>query len=335
VLAQIPSGEAFNLDYSSPKEYIIAGITVTGVKYLDNNVLIMLSGLTIGDKVKVPGDKITQAIRKLWDQGLFEDVKISISQIVDNQLYLNFYLKERPRLNHFSFNGIKKSDADNIREKIHISKGEYVTENMIMRTKNIIRKYYTDKGFLNADVEIVQKKDTSSSNEVSLTIDIHRNGKVRVYNILIHGNHNLTTEQLKAGMKKTKEKGVFNPMNDIDKMLYQIATAVFRIDFGEIANIVEKHAYNNIRFRIFKSAKFIREDYNEDKDLLITKYNNQGYRDAKIIKDSVSKNDDNTVSIDIWVEEGPKYYFRNITWVGNTKYPKKGIPMTKVHLKLH
>ena len=126
-VAQIPSGNAINIDYTSPKEYIIAGITVTGVKYLDNNVLIMLSGLNIGDKVKIPGDKITQAIRKLWDQGLFEDVKISIAQIVDNQLYLNFYLKEMPRLSHFSFTGIKKADADNIREKIHISKGEYVT----------------------------------------------------------------------------------------------------------------------------------------------------------------------------------------------------------------
>ena len=151
--------KTFNIDYTAPKEYIIAGITVTGVKYLDNNVLIMLSGLNIGDKVKIPGDKITQAIRKLWDQGLFEDVKISISQIVDNQLYLNLYLRERARLSHFSFNGIKKSDADNIREKIHLSKGEYVTDNMIMRTRNIIRKYFTDKGFLNADVEVIPKKD--------------------------------------------------------------------------------------------------------------------------------------------------------------------------------
>jgi outer membrane protein insertion porin family len=321
VCAQIPSGEPINIDYSSPKEYIIAGITISGVKYLDNNVLIMLSGLTIGDKVKIPGDKITGAIRKLWDQGLFEDVKISITQIVDNQLYLNFYLRERPRLNHFSFTGVKKGDADNIREKIHISKGEYVTENMIMRTKNIIRKYYTDKGFLNADVDVIAKKDSASSNEVNLDIGVHRNGKVRVYNIIIHGNHNLTTEQLKASLKKTKEKGIFNPMNDLDKMIYQIATAIFHVDFGEIANVVEKHAYNNIRFRIFKSAKFIRDDYSEDKDLLIARYNNAGYRDAKIIKDSISRNDDNTVSIDIWVEEGPKYFFRNITWVGNTKYP--------------
>jgi outer membrane protein insertion porin family len=320
VNAQVSSGDAMKIDYSSPKEYIIAGITVSGVKYLDNNVLIMLSGLAVGDNVKIPGEKITQSVRKLWDQGLFEDVKINVAQIVDNQVYLNIYLKERPRLSHFSFNGIKKSDADNIREKIHISTGEYVTDNMIMRTKNIIRKYYNDKGYLNADIEIIAKRDSSSSNQVSLLMDIHRNGKVKVYSITIHGNHNMTTEQIKASMKKTKEKGVFNPMNDLDKMIYEMAAAVFGIDFNEIANVIEKHAYNNIRFRIFKSAKFIKEDYDEDKNLLIAKYNTLGYRDAKIIRDSVSKNSDKTVSVDIWVDEGPKYYFRNVTWVGNTKY---------------
>jgi outer membrane protein insertion porin family len=320
VKAQISSGEGINIDYAAPKEYIIAGITVTGVKYLDNNVLIMLSGLTLGDKVKIPGDKITQSIRKLWEQGLFEDVKVSVTQIVDNQLYLNIYLKERPRLSHFSFNGIKKSDADNIREKIHITKGEYVTDNLIMRTKNIILKYYYDKGFLNTEVNVIQKRDSASSNEVSLTFDIARNGKVKVYSITIHGNSSITTEQIKATMKKTKEEGLFNPMNDIDKMVYSMASSVYHVDFDEIANDVEHHAVNNVRIRIFKSAKFIREEYEEDKNLLITKYNSLGYRDAKIIRDSIGKNPDNTVSVDIWVEEGPKYYFRNITWVGNSKY---------------
>ncbi|MCX6247470.1 MAG: BamA/TamA family outer membrane protein [Bacteroidetes bacterium] len=321
VNAQITSGDAVPIDYTSPKEYIIGGITVSGVKYLDNNVLIMLSGLTIGDKVRIPGEKITQAIRKLWDQGLFEDVKISIAQISDNQVYLNIYLKERPRLSHFSFNGIKKSDADNIREKIHISKGEYVTDNMVIRTKNIIRKYYTDKGYLNAEVDIVQQRDSSSSNEVSLVINISRNGKVKVYEITIHGNVYMTTEQIKGAMKKTKEKGVFNPMNDLDKVVVSTATSVATVDFVEIANVMDEHASKNIRFRIFKSAKFINDEYEADKLLLLAKYNTMGYRDAKILRDSISKNDDNTVSIDIWVEEGPKYYFRNVTWVGNTKYP--------------
>ena len=321
VKAQVSSGEVVNIDYSTPKEYTIAGITVSGIKYLDNNVLIMLSGLTIGDKVRIPGDKITQAVKKLWDQGLFEDVKISVAQVIEGQVYLNIYLRERPRLSHFSFTGIKKSDADNIREKIHLVKGDYVTDNMIIRTKNIIRKYYTDKGYLNAIVEVRQKRDSSSANEVSLVMDIQRNGKVKVYSITIHGNHSMPTEKIKASLKKTKEKGNFNPLNDLDKTIYNVVSAVFRIDFNEIANIIEKHAFDNIRLRIFKSAKFIQEDYETDKNTLISNYNNIGYRDARILRDSISKNQDNTVSIDIWVDEGPKYYFRNITWVGNTKYP--------------
>jgi outer membrane protein insertion porin family len=320
VCAQIPSGTTFSIDYSSPKEYVIAGITVSGIKYLDNNVLIMLSGLSIGDRVKIPGEKMASAVRKLWDQGLFEDIKISVSQVVDDQVYLNIALKERPRLSHFSFSGIKKSDADNIREKIHLAKGEYVTDNMIIRTKNIINKYYTDKGYLNTDVEILPKSDSSSSNEVSLNMDIHKNGKVKVYDITIHGNHNVTTEQIKAAMKKTKEKGIFNPMNDLDKVIWDVASAVVRIDFSEIVNIFEKHALDNIRFRIFKSAKFISEEYENDKIALIQKYNNLGFRDARITRDSIAKHPDNTISIHIWVEEGPKYYFRNIAWVGNTKY---------------
>jgi len=318
--SQVILGDEVSIDYGVPKDYTIGGITVTGVKYLDTNVLIMLSGLTVGDKVKIPGDKITQSVRKLWEQGLFEDVRIKVTQIQDNQVFLNIELKERPRLSHFSFEGIKKSDADNIREKIHLVKGDYVTDNLITRTENAIKKYYNDKGFLDAAVTIVQKRDTSAANEVALVMEIHKNGKVKVYNIGIHGNTSITTEVIKASFKKTKEKSVFNPMNDLDKVIYESAQQALNVDFVEIANVVEKHAYDNVRLRIFKSSKFIQEDYATDKENLIKKYNTLGYRDASIIRDSISKNPDNTINIDIWVDEGPKYFFRNVSWVGNTKY---------------
>jgi outer membrane protein insertion porin family len=320
VNAQVISGEEINIDYNAPKEYTIGGITVTGVLYLDNNVLIMLSGLSVGDKIQIPGNRITESVRKLWEQGLFEDVKISISKILDNQVFLSIYLKERPKLSRFSFSGIKKSDADNIREKIHIVKGDYVTDNLVMRTESIIKKYYTDKGYLNAEVTIKPKKDSVSANEVSLAIAINKGPKVKVFQITVHGNKSVSTETIKSAFKKTKEKSIFNPMNDLDKMVYQIISTIYHIDFVEIANVVEKHAYDNIRIRIFKSSKFIDEDYQEDKLGLIEKYNSLGYRDARIIRDSISKNPDKTINIDLWVEEGPKYYFRNITWVGNTKY---------------
>ncbi|MDP4280546.1 MAG: POTRA domain-containing protein [Bacteroidota bacterium] len=318
--AQEQSHREINVDYNNPKDYIIGGITVSGTKYLDNNVLIMLSGLSIGDKVKIPSDKFTTAIRKLWEQGLFEDIQVSVTNIVDNQIFLNIYFKERPRLSYFSFSGVKKSEADDLREKIHIVRGDYVTENLIIKTRDIVRKYYTDKGFLDAQVNILQKGDTAGSNNIGLMIAVNKGQRVRIYNITIHGNKNLTTEQLKASMKKTKEKSVFNPMENIDDIIYQATSAALHIDFLEIVNIIQKNTVNNVRFRVFKSSKFIQEDYEEDKMNLLKKYNSMGYRDARILRDSVSKNNDKSINLDIWVEEGHKYFFRNITWVGNTKY---------------
>ncbi len=320
LFTQVRLGESEVTDYNSPKEYYIGGMTVSGVKYLDGNVLIMLSGLTVGDKVKVPGDKISQAIRKLWDQGLFEDINVSVTKVVDNQVFLDFYLKERPRLSKFQFNGIKKSDADDIRQKIRLVKGDYVTDNMIIKTRNIILKFYNDKGFLNATVDILPKKDSATANEVTLYINVDKNEKVKVYSIQIHGNKDISPEIIKGAFKKTKEKSLFNPMNDMDKVVYNTAKEAATIDFVEIGNVMSEHASNNIRIRIFKSSKFIDDDYQADKQLLIGKYNEMGYRDARILRDSISKNDDNTINIDLWLEEGPKYYVRNITWVGNTKY---------------
>lgn len=321
VYAQFSIGEGVSIDYNNPKEYTIGGISVSGIKYLDNNVLIMISGLSVGDKIKVPGDKITTAIRKLWVQGLFEDVSISVSKIIDNQIFLVISLKERPRLSHFSFSGnVKKSEADDLREKMKLTSGDYVTDNLIIRSTNIIKKYYDDKGYMNAEVDIVPKKDTSASNSVSLFINIKRNGKVKVYNITIHGNHNLKAQQITSAFKKTKEMGTFNPLNDFDKVLYEAMKQVVKVDFAEIANILAEHAYNNIRIRLFKSSKFIDEDYQADKLLLVKKYNTLGYRDARVTRDSISKNNDNTINIDMWVEEGPRYHYRNISWVGNTKY---------------
>jgi outer membrane protein insertion porin family len=318
--AQITIGQSIGVDYSTPKDYVIGGITISGVKYLDANVLIMLSGLTVGDKVKVPSDKITSAIRKLWDQGLFEDIQVSISKIVENQIFLDIKLKERPRLSRFQFSGVKKSDADDIREKIRLVKGEYVTDNMILKTKNIIRKYYTDKGFLNVQVNIQQRKDTTAANDVMLIIGINKNERVKIYQITIHGNTQLSNELIRAAMKKTKEKSIFNPMNDMDEILYKSAYDAVTMDFVDIANVIEETEYKDIRLRVFKSSKFIPEDYEEDKENLVKRYNALGYRDARIIRDSISNFDESTVNVDIWVEEGPKYYIRNISWVGNTKY---------------
>jgi len=319
--AQIAIGDQFTVDYNNPKEYSIGGVTVSGVKYLDQNVLVMISGLNAGDRIKIPGDKITQAVKKLWDQGLFEDVSINISSVVGDQVFLNIHLRERPRMSKFQFNGIKKSDADDLREKIRLVKGDYVTDNLIMKTTNIIKNFYHDKGFLNATVDIVQRRDSATANEVTLIINIDKNERVKIYDITFHGNRNVTEELLLASMKNTKEKSVFNPLDNVHGMAVDAAVSAAQMDFVESINVIGDQAQDNVRLRIFKTSKFIPDDYEEDKQTLIKKYNALGYRDARIVRDSVSRIDENTIGVDLFIEEGTKYYFRDITWVGNTKYP--------------
>jgi len=297
VKAQTYINENVNsIDYASPKEYVIGGITFTGAQFLDNNILIMLTGLNVGDTISVPGDKISKAIQNLWKQGLFGNISISVTKIHENTIFLDFKVEEKPRLSKFSFTGIKKSDADNLREKINLTKGDVVSDNMIIKTKTIIKNHFIDKGFLFTEVNITQKKDTLSANSVILNINVEKKSKVKINAINFTGNtpyksniikrfrgHEefLSEATLKRTMKDTKQKNFF---------------------------------------RIFKSSKYVENTYDSDKDKIIQKYNEYGFRDAIIVKDSVYKFDDKSINIDIAISEGSRYYFRNIKWVGNTKY---------------
>jgi len=276
------NNETSEIDYANPKEYEIGGITVTGVNFLDNNMLILISGLSVGDKVQIPGDKISTAIEKLWEQGLFENVKITATKIQGKTIFLDIYLQERPRLSKFKFIGVRKGEADKIREEIKISSGDVVTENLIRRTKNAINKYFSKKGYLNSEVEIKHVIDTVVNNSVILLIQINKNKRVKINQINIYGNEQLTDNKIRRALKETKTKKIY---------------------------------------RIFKSSKFIEEDYKNDLDNVINKYNELGFRDARIINDSVYKVSNRLVNIDLWVNEGHKYYFRNITFLGNTKHP--------------
>ena len=274
-------GDLSEIDYSTPKEYEIGGITVTGVQFLDNNMLIILSGLTVGSKITIPGDKIISAIDKLWEQGLFENIKISVTKVSGSTVFLDIYLQERPRLSKFKFLGIRKGEADKIRDEIKLTSGDVITDNVIIRSKSTIKNYFIKKGFLNTEVDIKQDKDTTITNSIILSININKNHKVKLDNIRVHGNISLTEEQVRRAMKETKEKRIY---------------------------------------RLFKTSKFIEEDFKEDLVKIIDKYNELGFRDAKVITDSLSKVDNRLDNLDIWVFEGKKYFFRNVTWVGNTKY---------------
>lgn len=274
----------FSIYYSSPKEYTIAGIDVQGIRYLDTQVLLQISGLSVGDRITVPGDAITNSIKKLWNHGLFSDVKISAEKISGEKIWLRVDLQERPRLAEVNFSGVTKSEKDDINKKVLLLKGSQVTDNQVNTAERIIKNIFLDKGFLNTDVKIVQRDDTTQNNSVILDINVDKKEKVKVSEIVFHGNQNLKPGVLEKSMKKTKAKKIKN---------------------------------------FFNSKKFLNEKYTEDKSNLIKKYNEKGYRDAAILKDSISKLGNNRVRLDIWVEEGHKYYFRNIKWVGNTIYPSE------------
>ncbi|HPW65676.1 MAG TPA: outer membrane protein assembly factor BamA [Salinivirgaceae bacterium] len=277
----IIGNELDNIDYSKPTEYEIGGIIVNGVKYLDHSVLIALSGLQVGNTIKVPGDKISKAIERLWKQGLFSDVKIVATKIIGNKIFLEIQLVERPRLASFSFKGVKKGEADEIREKIKLLRGTQVTDNTLSRSKGIIRNYYINKGYYNVDINIKQTPDTTLTNHINLLFDVKKHGKVKIEAITFEGNTVFKESKLRRAMKDTKKKRWYG---------------------------------------MFKPSKYIKNLYNDDKKKIIDKYNEKGYRDARIVADTVFASGENLLTINIKIEEGRKFFIRDISWVGNSKY---------------
>ena len=273
--------------YSAPKRYEIADITVTGIDGYEDYVLIGLSGLSVGQVITVPGDEITNAVKRYWKHGLFSNVSITIEKAVGNQAYLNIALTQRPRLSKVNYNGVKKSEQEDLEAKLNFREGNQITPNMIDRAKIVIKRYFDDKGFKNAEVNILQRDDVAEKNSLILDINIDKKEKIKVNKIYITGNSALDEKQLKWAMKKTNEKG-------------------------------------NLR-HFFRPKKFIDNLYEEDKQLLIAKYNEHGYRDAHIVVDSVVPFDDKKVDVYIQVEEGEQYHIRDINWVGNTVYESEGL----------
>ncbi len=314
------------LSYDHPQQLILGGINVSGANYLDKSVVIMLSNLEIGKKIKIPGDAITTAIRKLWNQGLFDDIKISANRLEGDTVYLNIYLSEKPRLNKFSFNGIKKSSEDDIKDKINLSRGDVVTEHLINRTANIIKQHFRDKGYLNTQVNIEQQKTalkTGHKNFVNLIINSKKNKKVKIGKINIYGNHAFSADKVRKAMKDTKEQGKLDPLNPLGPTVLHLTRDALTLHFKRFRDDFLDYVLNNYNARIFKASKFIKDKYQDDLTKIVDAYNKGGYRDAHIIKDSIYKIDNEHIGINIYLAEGQKYYYRKITWVGNTIYPSK------------
>ncbi len=273
VYGQMNLGDLEELDYANPKKYEIGGITISGVKYLDNNVLITLSGLTVGDVIGIPGEEISKAIRNLWDQGLFENVIVSVTNVQGNLVFLNIDLQERPRMSTFAFGGVKKSEADNIRDEIKLASGDVVTDNMIIRTTNTIKGYFTEKGYLDTEVKITQIEDSLRINHVRLQIDIDKKEKVRIQSINISGNTEFDNQKVKKYLKETKEKGSFNPFANLEELIFDIVKDIVTLKFMKVADDVKEYGNENVKLRIFKSSKFIKDKYEEDLVNVIDKYN--------------------------------------------------------------
>lgn len=308
------------IDYTKPVTYTIGGVTVSGVEYLDHGVIIVLSGLSVGDRIEIPGDRIKNAIEKLWQQGLFENISISATRIDGEMIFLNLSMKERPRMSRFSFKGVRKSEADDLREKINLVRNDVVTEHLIIRTENIIKKHFSDKGYLNAEAEIAQVRDTSGMNQVELIIAIDKKSRIRIESIKFHDNTAISDKKAKRQFKETKERGVLKPFDSMDTMLISMVRSAAKLDIIELGQSVADAFSEDVSPRIFKSSKLIEDDFEKDKLNLISKYNELGFRDARILSDSVYKTGKNTVAIDIHLTEGPKYFFGDIRWIGNTKF---------------
>ena len=310
------------LNYANPREYTIAGIDVVGINVLDKNAMISISGLKIGDKIKIPGDAITGAIRKIWKYGLVGDVTIEAAKIEGTNIYLNIILAERARLTAFYFTGISKSQESGLKEDLNLIRGKIVNDAMIRNTELAVRKYFVKKGFLSTNVKVVQEKDTANNDGIRLKIAVNTKSKVRINKISFIGNNNLDDASLKRKLKKTKEhprfvlhRTLIRELLRPGKYLGSASPATWR-ETKEFIN-------DNVKLNIFASSKLIQADYEEDKKKLLQYYNSKGFRDAEIISDTIYNHDDRSINIDFVVYEGPKYYFRNIFWKGNYIYTDK------------
>ncbi len=272
-----------NITYTqNPREYEIAGIKVSGNTMYEEYVLVGFSGLSVGQKVRVPGDDLTNALKRFWKQGFFSDVKILASKIEANKVWIEIVVQQRPKISKVNYSGLKKSYISDIDPKIGMIKGSQLTPDLKDKAVTVIKKYLNEKGFRYATVKVIQKNDTLQKGMVIVDVDVDPGSKVKVHEIFLEGNKALSFNQVVGAMKKTNEPKLVN---------------------------------------LFKTKKFVDENFAADKNLIVERYNEKGFRDAVVVWDSVARFDDRSVNVYLKVDEGKKYYIRNISWVGNTIYP--------------
>ena len=310
--AQVVIGNnEYDIDYLTPKEYEIGGITFAGAEGYDTRMILLIAGLQVGDVIRVPGDKLATAVDRLWKQGLFEDVQIYVTRIQDNKIFFEIELRSRPKLSRFALRGVKKSEDTKLREEMKIAAGDVVTENLLTNAKNRIRAFYLEKGYTNVSVTTRTAVDTAVENKdgkVLVDFIVKPGNRVKIDSIIFEGNDSVSSNKLLRKMKNTHDVNYW-------KKLY-VWTSGF-----------------------WKGSKYQESKFTEDLESILTYYNENGYRDARILSDTVylvkSANQDEKrdyLRAKIKIHEGRKFYFRNITFSGNTIYPSE---LLAKHLRIN
>ncbi|HBG24681.1 MAG TPA: outer membrane protein assembly factor BamA [Rikenellaceae bacterium] len=274
------------VDYNKPQDYIIGGVKVSGVKFLGEEQIISLTGLSVGDKITIPGDELSSIVKRIWMQRFFSDVGIFIDSTHMDTVFLKINLQERPRVSRWEFEGVKSGEKTDLNERLKLRRGSELSDYILSSSSEIIRKFYVEKGFLQTEVSVKQEEDTLIVNAAKVTFVVDKKSRVKIKQITFEGNNNIKGSKLASAMKKTKDMRILN---------------------------------------FFSSKKFDEKEYDNDKKLLLQKYSEAGYRDARILKDSIYYLEDGRLAIKFVIDEGNKYYFRDITWTGNSIYDSEGL----------
>lgn len=321
------------LNSKSPKEYIIGGITVTGTKRYDQQLLVSIAGINVGDKVMIPGgDNFSKALNNLWNQHLFSNMQIYFTKLEGNKLYIEINVTERPALSKYNIIGVRKADQDELKGKVGLVPSRVVTENTKRTAEEAIKKFYTEKGFQSASVRIEEVQDPALPNSIILNLYVQKGHKVRIDNVSFFGNTEVREQRLKKQLKGTKEMTKITLFPTRDSSSYgetkQPSFKEYLSQAGFLSLTRTKEFLDPyFRFKLFSSAKFNAKKYEEDKEKVLEYYNSLGYRDATIVSDTQYYNKKGNLKLDIKVDEGNRYYFGNVTWKGNTKYSDSVLTM--------
>ena len=277
------SGDSYVVDYGHPKKYVVGGIKVEGIRLLGEEQILALTGIREGMSIMIPGEETAAVISRLWAQKHFSDVSLEIDSLssAGDTAFLALYLQERPRVSRWSFQGVKNSEQTELQDRLNLRRNVPLSDYLLRSSVGIIKNYYKEKGFINVDVDVIQVQDTMIRNAVRVTFKVDRGSKVKIKTITFEGNDHVPEGKLVGSMAKTRDMRIRN---------------------------------------IFKSKKFNEKEYETDKLSLISAFNEAGFRDARIVKDSIYYVEPDRLGIKFVIDEGRRYYFRNITWTGNSLY---------------